>query len=176
MSEYQYYEFRAVERALTEQDQDELGQISSRAEITASSFVNVYNYGDFGGRPRELMERYFDAFLYLANRGTRKLMLRVPGRLLALATAAEYEAGEALSCRRHGDDVILSLSSDDERDHGWVEGEGWLASILPIRAALMEATVVPSFSAGWWPCGQGLTLAADDRLCRRTCAKVGALP
>jgi hypothetical protein len=46
---------------------DELRRYSSRAQITPSSFVNVYNYGDFRGDPDELIEKYFDAFLYLAN-------------------------------------------------------------------------------------------------------------
>ena len=74
MSEYQYYEFQALDKPLTRQQQKELRSLSSRAEITATSFVNEYNYGDFRGEPPELMERYFDAFCYLANWGTRRLM------------------------------------------------------------------------------------------------------
>ena len=34
MSEYQYYEFRAVDRPLTKQEMGALRAISSRAEIT----------------------------------------------------------------------------------------------------------------------------------------------
>jgi hypothetical protein len=33
------------------------------------------------------MERYFDAFLYLANRGTHRLMIRLPRGLLDLGVA-----------------------------------------------------------------------------------------
>jgi len=40
MSEYQYYEFRAVDRPLTPQQQAELRSRSSRATITATSFIN----------------------------------------------------------------------------------------------------------------------------------------
>lgn len=67
MSEYQYYEFRAIDRPLTKQEMTELRAISSRATITPTQFVNVYNYGDFRGKPAKLMEKYFDIFLYLAN-------------------------------------------------------------------------------------------------------------
>ncbi len=51
MSEYQYFEFQAVDRPLTSKQMDELRRYSSRAQITPSSFVNVYNYGDFRGDP-----------------------------------------------------------------------------------------------------------------------------
>ena len=55
MSEYQYYEFQALDKPLTKQQQKELRSLSSRAEITATSFVNEYNYGDFRGEPQKLM-------------------------------------------------------------------------------------------------------------------------
>jgi hypothetical protein len=69
MSEYQYYEFLALDRPLTEKQRAELRSISTRAEITASRFVNEYQWGDLKGDPRAMVERYFDAFLYLANWG-----------------------------------------------------------------------------------------------------------
>ena len=70
MSEYQYYEFLALDRPLTAEQRAELRSISSRAEITATRFVNEYQWGDLKGDPREMVKRYFDAFLYLANWGT----------------------------------------------------------------------------------------------------------
>ena len=49
MSEYQYYEFHAIDRRLDRAAQDELRSISSRARITATSFTNHYEWGDFKG-------------------------------------------------------------------------------------------------------------------------------
>jgi hypothetical protein len=69
MSEYQYYEFLALDRPLTSKQREELRQLSTRAEITATRFSNEYHWGDFRGDPEKLMARYFDAFLYLANGG-----------------------------------------------------------------------------------------------------------
>ena len=61
MSEYQYYEFAAVDKALNEKDMQALRNLSSRAQITPSSFVNEYNWGNFKGNPLKLMEKYFES-------------------------------------------------------------------------------------------------------------------
>jgi hypothetical protein len=64
--------------------------LSTRARITPTSFINTYQWGDFKGDPRALVERYYDAFLYTANWGTRQVMLRLPVTLLDLRTAERY--------------------------------------------------------------------------------------
>jgi hypothetical protein len=75
MSEYQYYEFIAIDRPLSEVDRRELRKLSTRARITATTFANSYGWGDFKGDPAELMRRWFDLHLYLANWGSRRLMI-----------------------------------------------------------------------------------------------------
>jgi hypothetical protein len=67
MSEYQYYEFLAVDHRLDDAALNTLRAISTRARITPTSFVNDYQWGDLKADPRSLTERYFDAFLYTAN-------------------------------------------------------------------------------------------------------------
>ena len=47
MSEYQYYEFRAIDRVLSEADRSALRSLSTRARITATSFTNHYEWGNF---------------------------------------------------------------------------------------------------------------------------------
>jgi hypothetical protein len=134
MSEYQYYEFRAVDRPLTDAEMREMRAVSSRAEITPTRFVNEYNWGDFKGRPDQWMERWFDAFLYLANWGSRQLMLRLPADALELETARRYCVGESARVWAHGGFVILSFGLEEEDGDSWDEdGSGWLASILPLR-------------------------------------------
>ena len=44
MSEYQYYEFIAVDRPLTPKQMAELRAVSTRAEITPTRFQNEYNW------------------------------------------------------------------------------------------------------------------------------------
>src|SRR5437763_12722651 len=71
MSEYQYYEFLALDRPLTQRQMAELRKLTTRAEITPNRLQNVYHWGDFKGDPLILMERYFDAHVYVANYGRR---------------------------------------------------------------------------------------------------------
>ncbi len=137
MSEYQYYEFQAVDRPLTTAEMQKLRQVSSRATITPGRFVNEYHWGDFKGDAFAWMERYFDAFLYLANWGTRELMLRLPRRLLDLDAARLYcVADDAASASPSGEHVILSFTSDCDGCDEVDGGEGWLGSLLPVRAEI----------------------------------------
>ncbi|MBI4602058.1 MAG: hypothetical protein HY721_08860 [Planctomycetes bacterium] len=153
MSEYQYYELQALDRPLTESEMRELRAVSTRATITPTRFVNVYHFGDFKGRPRELVERYFDAFLYLANWGTRWLMLRFPRRALGLETARRYCAGKPAEARECGDRVILELLS--ELDGGdWEEsGPGLLSSLVPLRSDIASGDHRALYLA-WLLCAQ----------------------
>ena len=70
MSEYQYYEFLAIDRPLDEGEMRELRGISSRADITPMHFVNEYDYGNLSADPGKLLEQYFDVHVYLTNWGT----------------------------------------------------------------------------------------------------------
>ena len=56
--------------------------ISTRAAITSTSFTNHYEWGDLKADPLKLLEKYFDAFLYIANWGTREFYLRLPQELV----------------------------------------------------------------------------------------------
>lgn len=78
MSEYQYYDFRAVDRALTKAEMAALRSISTRAVITSTSFTNHCEWGDLKSDPLKLLEKYFDAFVYVASWGTHQFCLRVP--------------------------------------------------------------------------------------------------
>jgi hypothetical protein len=56
VSEYQYYDFRAIDRALTKAEMGELRSISTRAAITSTSFTNHYEWGDLKADPLKLLE------------------------------------------------------------------------------------------------------------------------
>jgi len=138
MSEYQYYEFRALDRPLSDKAQAELRGLSSRAEITATSFVNTYNYGDFRGKPDKLMEKYFDAFLYVANWPAHRLMLRLPRRLFDLKEGKAYAVTDSVKFHDTGEHVVVDFDAHPEDGpSGWEEGEGQLEPLLPLRADLM---------------------------------------
>jgi hypothetical protein len=136
VSEYQYYEFLALDRPLTEKQRAELRSLSTRAEITATRFVNEYHWGDLKGSPQQMMERYFDAFLYLANWGTRQLMFRLPRGVLDEETAELYCYTDAASLAGTADHLIVSLYADRDPDDYWEEPGGQLAAMVQARAEL----------------------------------------
>lgn len=146
MSEYQHYEFLAVDTPLNTKAQAAVRALSTRARITPTSFVNTYQWGDFKGDPRALVERYYDAFLYTANWGTHQFMLRLPATLLDPSVARRYCCTPAAHAWTAGRNVVIDLIySGDERSDTWWEGwddeedtlgDGWLASLIPARADL----------------------------------------
>ena len=141
MSEYQYYEFQAIDRPLGEADMEALRTLSTRARITATSFTNHYEWGDFKGDPRLLMELWFDVHLYLANWGTRRLMLRLPKRLVDQSRLESFlygcNLGEIIELDEH---LILDVCDDgEEADYdGWDDGSGWLGALAPLRSDLLS--------------------------------------
>jgi len=161
VSEYQYYEFVAIDRPLTAAEQGELRAVSTRGRISASSFVNDYQWGDLKADPRKWMERYFDAHLYLANWGTRRIALRLPVQLLDPDLAAAYCVGDSASSWATGEHVILDLSSrDEDGDEEWWDDEAALASIVPVRAELAAGDIRLLYLA-WLLCVQDREVGED---------------
>jgi hypothetical protein len=137
VSEYQYYEFRALDRRLTAEQQRRLRSLSSRAEISATRFTNEYSFGDFRGDPGRLLEEYFDAYLYAANWGTRELAFRLPRALLDAETARRYCDEEYRAwVTETAEHVIIRFRSDDDEGDDWIEGDGLLDPLLAARGEL----------------------------------------
>ncbi|MFD5184961.1 hypothetical protein ACFWMQ_20620 [Streptomyces sp. NPDC058372] len=153
MSEYQYYQFLAVEQPLSKRQQGELRTLSSRAQITADRMLNHYEWGDFKGDPVTLVERYFDAHLYFANWGSRRLVLRVPAAHVALETVLPYCREDVLSAHRSGAHVIIDMTSEDEegKEGWWVREADWddeddhgvLGELIGIRDELSRGDMRP---------------------------------
>lgn len=135
MSEYQYYEFQAIDRDLTDKEMSELRAFSTRANITPNSFVNDYSWGRFKGNEDLWMEKYFDGFLYYANWGTHILKLRISSALLDLKTAQMYCNGDNASASLSYDKIILNFASESEYGEEWEE-DLRLSAFLSLRTDL----------------------------------------
>ena len=64
MSEYQRYEFMAVDRLLTRAELEEVEGLSSHIEASTSHAFIEYHHGDFKHDPISVLRDYFDGFLY----------------------------------------------------------------------------------------------------------------
>lgn len=138
MSEYQYYEFQTVERSLTEEEREVISQLSSRVQLSSTRAIFTYSYGDFRGEPEDLLAQYFDAMFYIANWGTIQLMFRFPKSLLNLDLLKAYCLEDYLEIIEKGNYVILNIHYQDEDGFGWIEGEGYLDTLIRFRQDILE--------------------------------------
>jgi hypothetical protein len=138
MSEYQYYEFQAIDRPLSEADRQALRDLSTRARITATSFTNSYEWGNFKGDPAKLMERWFDLHLYMANWGSRRLMIRLPARLVDRHLLNAFlDEVDCATLSVSGENLIVDISCDEVESEDWDDGSGRLAALAPLRAEVL---------------------------------------
>jgi hypothetical protein len=157
VSEYQCYEFVALDRPLTAKQMAELRATSTRAEISPTRFWNEYQWGDLEAEPSKLMKRYFDAHLYFANWGTHRLMLRIPKARVDLKALEPYFVGRhATRLTGKEEHVLLDLRSDTEEPEYDEQNKGSLAALTPLRAELMRGDLRPAYLA-WL-----LALSTDD--------------
>jgi len=138
VSEYQYYDFKAIDHALTKTEMVALRAISTRAVITTTSFTNHYEWGDLKAAPLKLLEKYFDAFVYVANWGTREFHLRLPQELVDFKQLKSILPGKAAHVRSAGKFVIVSFESEVESDDDWDDGTGWMRSLVSLRSDLLR--------------------------------------
>ncbi|WP_319521421.1 hypothetical protein [uncultured Desulfosarcina sp.] len=158
MSEYQYYEFLAIDRPLTEDEVAELRGISTRATITPISFTNEYNWGNFKGDSEKLMQRYFDAHVYVANWMTAIFMLRLPIEALPEEAAKAMAVPYTLDIEATKTHWIITWSLEESENYdrfGMEDGHGWMARLAPIRDELLRGDL-RSLYIGW------LAVAAAD--------------
>jgi hypothetical protein len=135
MSEYQYYEFAAIDRPLNAAEREQLRAISSRARITTTT----YNFGDLKADPLKLLARYFDLFLYVANWGTRWFAMRVPKRLMDLQAVKQLHLNTDVALiRPAGEHVIISVTRNEVEQEEWDDGSGHVAALAPLRAELLS--------------------------------------
>ncbi|MGJ5179218.1 hypothetical protein ACQR16_14155 [Bradyrhizobium oligotrophicum] len=164
MSEYQYYEFLAIDRVLDAAAREQLRVISSRARITGSSFTNHYEWGDLKADPRDMMRRWFDLHVYVANYNARRFMIRLPRAALEPSDAAPFLGPlDCVEIIASGDDVIVDINlydfeSDDYED----DGSRWMAALAPLRTDLLDGDLRPFYLL--WLMAVQAELVPDDAL------------
>ena len=92
MSEYQYYEFAALDGPISDKGLHYAQSCSSRANVSRTRWQNTYTFGDFRGSVDTLL-KYYDAHFYIANWGTVRLGLAFPTGAIAPETIQPYLRG-----------------------------------------------------------------------------------
>lgn len=151
MSEYQYVEFRAIDRPLNDRELKFAESQSSRAEITRWSFTNEYHFGDFRGDAEQLLRGGYDVHLHYANFGIRKVMLRLPSGFPFLKSVwSQYVDGESVQWQKdkRGSGGILTICpfiEAGELEDIWDLDE-YVDGFVQLRNELLEGDLRVLFS------------------------------
>ena len=141
MSEFQYYEFRTVNRHLTQKEIEEVRSLSTRARVGRDRAIFIYNFGDFRGNSDEVLLKYFDVFLYISNFGTKQLSFRFPTRLLKTQNLCPYDYEYIVEIEPYEHEALVSLHFNTEEGRGeWLEEEGCSAlldELISLREDLL---------------------------------------
>jgi hypothetical protein len=89
-------------------------------------------------------------FVYVANWGTRRLLVKLPRGAVDPKELERYVAEPALTMEVGEEHVLLELLRDDEEGAGWVEdreARGWMPSLAPLRAELLRGETTPLYLA-----------------------------
>jgi hypothetical protein len=142
MSEFQYYEFISIDKVLSKDTQKELSDLSSRAKVTSRSAKFVYSYGSFRGNEESLMFAHFDAFLYWANWGTRKIVFRFPKDLIDKKALIPFTFSNCIEIKSNATHILLIIEENWEGEafSNWFDSESTVSEnmLINIRNAIME--------------------------------------
>lgn len=137
MSEFQLYEWMAVDKPLTRAQLDAVESLSSHISVSPTYATVDYSWGDFKHDPIKVLQKYFDAFLYQANWGSPQFALRFPHGILPADLLKDYDLDDFVTFTRRADYDILDIQFGEMEGEGeWVEAR--LTELLPIRDELME--------------------------------------
>ncbi|HEY5913694.1 MAG TPA: hypothetical protein VJA21_24160 [Verrucomicrobiae bacterium] len=152
MSEYQYYEFAAIDGPISDEGLRYARGCSSRAEVSRVRWQNTYHFGDFHGSVDTLL-KYYDAHFYIANWGTVRLVLAFPKGVITPDALQPYLRGgeryeDTLTIKEIGNRLIVWWERNEEG--GWFEtgGEGLIDELVGIREELMRGDYRALF-LGW---------------------------
>ena len=152
MSEYQYYEFAAIDGPISDEGLRYARGCSSRANVSRVRWQNTYTFGDFH-RSVDTLLKYYDVHFYIANWGTVRLGLAFPkGAITPEAIQPYLRGGEryehTLTVKKIGGRRIIWWERNEEGGWGWTEGEGIIDQLIGIREELMRGDYRALF-LGW---------------------------
>ena len=144
MSEFQLYHFRSIDPPLTEAERKEIGSWSSRTNPTATSATFSYSYGDFPKDAKKVVEKYFDAMLYAANWGTKRLIFRLPKNLVDAEELSAYTfemeySEDSISLQECKSCYLLDINFHNDEGGTWLdEGDYDLDDFSPLREDILQ--------------------------------------
>ena len=121
MSEYQNYEFAAIDGPISDEGMRYARGCSTRASVSRMRWQNTYTFGDFHGSVETLL-KYYDAHFYIANWGSVRLGLALPNGALPTEAVQPYlrkgrPYANTLKVKEIGDRCVVWW--DRNLEEGW---------------------------------------------------------
>jgi hypothetical protein len=138
MSEYQFYEFKSIDKSLSKEDRIQIASWSSRANPSNTGAIFTYSYGNFPKDEISVIEKFFDAMFYISNWGTTRLIFKFPKELFEFKQIKQYCIEDGLRIIEKSNCFLIDMEFVDEEDGRWIEGEGWLTSLISLREDIMN--------------------------------------
>ena len=139
MSEYQYYEWQTLERPLTAVEQKAVNELSSHIDVTSTQASVTYNWSSFRHDPINVLAKYFDAYLYLANWGTRRLAFRFPKGLADVVAIEAYCDEYHVNIKTVDAVQVLEFDMDEEEGFDeWIDERGLLSTLARLRDDILQ--------------------------------------
>ncbi len=137
MSEYQYFEWQAHDRPLTPIEMAAVNGLSSHMNVSRTRAHVDYSWGNFKHDEIHVLTSFFDAFLYASNWGTSRLAFRFPAALLDEAALRPYLWEGIIDLTPIENSLVLEITYNDEEGGDWIDEEGTLSMLAPLRADLL---------------------------------------
>ncbi len=158
MSEFQQYEWQAVDRPLSTAEQHAVNALSSHITVSPAHALVTYDWGAFKHDAIDVLEQYFDAFLYYANWGSRQLAFRFPHGTVEAAALAPYLDDEFVTFTSGTDYDILNMDWQ-AMEPGDYEMAALLGPLVGLRREIQQGDLRGLYIA--WMGTQKLTAWKD---------------
>ncbi len=137
MSEYQYYKFERLDGYLDAKAREDLRAISSRADISATSFQVYYHYSDLKADPQQLMLNHFDIGFYYADWGSIDAYIRLPANTIPDALL-EF-ASDGFEIQQSEEWQLLTFSIEESYEYFDDEdADNFFQHLVSLRSDLMQ--------------------------------------
>jgi hypothetical protein len=143
VSEFQYYEFHAIDKPLSLEAQEEVSSMSSRVKLSPKKAVFSYSYGDFRYKEEKVVIDYFDFMFYMANWGQVRIILKFPVEIVDFDLLKRYKIRtadsfiEEIRVYKESGYVLVDINYSEEEGGGWIE-ENMGNQIVEIRREIIE--------------------------------------
>lgn len=138
MSEYQHYEFQAIDRPLTIEEQHAVASLSSRVDPHPRRAIFTYSYSGFSANEVDIVAKYYDAMFYLANWGTKQLIFRFPSELVDIESVGQFHVDGCLTFHEYDEYIVINIFYDSEEPTGWIDEVNILDSLIPLREDILR--------------------------------------